>query len=405
MKSLICLLITITIAPSVFSQGLYENGYFVTNAGKRIDALIDIFNLDKKRDRIFYTEKHNSEIKSISTSDILELRVSNYKFATLETTLDVNRGVTEVIEPEFGNKRVFLRIEVEGYVSFYSTFLGEQEIFFFSIDNQKPQELIYKNFIRYDGEESWNPIFRKQLSEQIKCHKLNNEVLKNTNYIKNDLKKIVIEANDCLDKSYFVLKGAKKSALKYLNLSISLGGSFIGVSSTSIIQENKIVDFNEFSIPSLGIEAEFLFPFTNNRVSSWIRGDYLATQTKEIGSFLDVDQEAVLTYQLINATLGLRYYAKISKSSKLFFDVGYGKAFEVDQGFSIDYQLKEDYNNPTITGSLTGGVGFVFRNRYVIDSRLIYLNSNLKSPENSFENVSHTSVLFSFKYLVKSYYK
>ncbi len=405
MKSIASLLLSFLIPAIVCSQGLYEKGYFVTKSQERYDVLIDMYNLDKNLEAVKYIESYDEKVKSIPVSDILELSVSDFKFITEQASIDTFREAGEKIEPAFESKWLFLRVEIEGFFSLYSTYLEGDEIFLFSVDNQKPQELIYKKFIRYDGKESVNTMFKKQLNSAVNCPSFGIRELSNAVYTRQNLIELVMNANTCTDNSYSVFKGMNTSFFEFLNFSVSLGSSLTSVKSVSVVQGNEIVNFSELSLPAFGIEAEFLIPPSNNTISFWARGDYLFARANEIATFLDVEQEAILRYEYINASLGLRYYLKTSNNTKIYTDLGYGKSFKIDQGILIDYSVKDDYLKTEIPGSINASLAFVFRNRYVLESRLLYLNSGLKEDENAFENVSHTAFLFNFKYLFKSYYK
>jgi len=402
MKINLSFLIFSLVLSSLNAQGLFEKGYYIDNEGEVIQGYIDIYPLSKTPLGINFKEEKSSPTEIVSILEIKEFKVSGFKFLRFNGEVDLNTSPSNSTEPKFFNKLIFLRTLVEGDANLYSYEDSGSEIFFFSIGSDKPTQLVNTKYLRKDRVISFNRAFRKQIENSLSCESISG-LVDDLKYNKKALIDFYEKYNSCLEVTANTYSGIPLISYKYLNISLFIGRSTYSMVSTTQIQNVKVVSFKDNVYPNIGIELEQLLPITKNRFSIWVRGDYKNFSDTEIATIQGVNQNAKLYYNTIESSFGARYYIG-NGLLKGFTDIGISKSFEIGDGVYIDYETQKDFDNPQFPPHLVIGLGLMIRNRFVIDTRLEYLDKRLSELE-SFEDTNYSMLTINLKLLLKSYYK
>tara|TARA_R110002124_G_scaffold195520_1_gene362593 strand:+ start:25919 stop:27133 length:1215 start_codon:yes stop_codon:yes gene_type:complete len=389
---------------SVFGQDLFEKGFLVKHSGERVEVFIDIYPLYTYPDSIRYKKTRKSEVEIGTTDDISFFQVSNFRFIRFNGYIDFNLKPTSNPQPDLNPTDIFIRQELTGAVNLYEYRLEDKQIFFYAFKDKDPQQLFNIEFIRPDGVVSINRLFRSQLQETLTCNQIKNSDIENLSYDINDLKEIISKYNSCKNSETVTYSGPSPISTKYLNIAILAGNTTYSIVSTTQINNILLSKFKGNAIPNLGLELEYLFPFSKNKFSLWGRVDYKNITDTGVATIEGQQDTSSLSYQTIESSFGGRWYFNRSNILKVFADVGIAKSYEVGDGVFIDYQTKTDFDNAQFPIHFVFGAGIIIRNRFVLDTRLEYLKSRL-SELDSGEDVNFSMLTVNLKFLLKSYYK
>lgn len=402
MKFLYHFIIICFLTTPILAQDLFEKGYYLNNQSEVIHGYIDVYPLTNSPTTIRFKENKSDKVRLLSISEIQEYQVSGFKFERFNGDVDLNLSPSLNTEPEFNSRVIFLRMIVEGEINLYSFKESDSSIYFYSTYTTKPTQLINTEFVRDDGKHAFNRIYRNQLHDFVKCEPILS-LIDDLKYSENELVDFFKEYNSCLDSPSKTYSGLPFVSSKYLNVSLSIGRTTYSMVAITQFQNIKIAKYKDNVIPNIAIELEQLLPLTKNKISIWARGDYKNFSDEEPATFEGVDENSKLHYNTIEASLGARGYVGTG-FIKGFVDVGMSKSFEIGDGVYIDYENRKDVNNPQFPLHFVFGVGVMVKNRFVLDTRLEYLDKRL-SEQFSFEDVNYSMLTVNLKFLLKSYYK
>lgn len=402
MKSLFLISIICLISTSLLAQDLFEEGYYLNNQGENVQGYIDVFPLTDSPTSIRFKKNRSDNLRSLSISEVSAFQVSGFKFVRFIGDIDLNLTPSSNTDAEFEDRQIFLRVIVEGEASLYSYKESDSEIYFYSTLTVPPTQLLNTEFIRADNSYAFNPIYKNQLRKLIECES-NLGIIDDLKYDKKNLIYFFKEYNSCIDKPSKTFSGLSISSPKYLNISLSVGATSYSMVATTQLNNIRIVRFKDNAIPNIALELEQLLPVTKNKISIWLRGDFKSFTDSEVARFEGVNESSKLYYNTIETSLGARGYVG-TDLVKAFLDVGMAKSFEIGKGVYIDYENRKDFDSPQFPLHFVFGAGLMIKNRFVLDTRLEYLDKRL-SDQFSFEDINYSMLTVNFKYLLKSYYK
>jgi len=402
MKSLFLISIIYFLSTPLLAQDLFEEGYYLNNQGENIQGYIDVFPLTESPTSFRFKKNKSDNVRSLSISEVSAFQVSGFKFVRFTGNIDLNLTPSSNTDAEFEDRQIFLRMIVEGVVSLYSYKESDSEIYFYSTPTVPPTQLLNTEFIRADNSYAFNPIYKSQLRKLTKCESILG-LIDDLKYNKKSLSYFLKEYNSCINQPSKTFSGLPFISPKYLNISLSVGATSYSMVATTQLNNIRIVRFKDNVIPNIAIELEQLLPVTKNKISIWARGDYKSFSKEETARFEDVDEDSKLYYNTIETSIGARGYAG-TDLIKGFLDVGMAKSFEIGKGVYVDYENRKDFDSPQFPLHFVFGAGLMIKNRFVLDTRLEYLDKRL-SDQFSFEDINYSMLTVNFKYLLKSYYK
>ena len=177
----------ISTCTSTFGQITFEKGYFIDNSGRQTDCLIK--NLDWKNNPTSFHYKI-SEQGEVSVKDITEVEVFNIINGAkyIRKTVEINRSSDKTSEldekrkVEFNQEQLFLKELVTGPANLYYYEDGSLIRFFYSLNDNKPSQLVYKKYRKENFEIAENNEYRQQLNNALNCTEVKQTKIKNLKY-------------------------------------------------------------------------------------------------------------------------------------------------------------------------------------------------------------------------------
>ena len=384
-----------------FSQNTFVEGYFINNSNKKTTCLI------KNEDRLNnptefkYKTDLNSKIKTLTINAVKEFGVLNVsKYERHNVGIDRSSKISDELDydknPIFKNEQLFLKVLIEGKANLY--YYEDQGLvrFFFNKDSDEVRQLIIKHYLTDEGDFATNKEFRRQLWITLTCESISMNSLKRINYRKSDLIKFFIKYNEC-HNSEFVNYQKKQKNKDLFNLNIRPG---IRSSSFVLVDPHRRqIDFGKnLTSFRLGLEAEFILGFNNNKWAFFLEPTY--HQFNSDKQFKSDKLSASINQKSIEVNFGVRHYVYLKKDLKLFANalLIYVNNFnsQIDeQRFSFSAEL-----NNTIYGSL--GIGCKYKGRFSLEFR--YLSSRDILISNPTWNTNFQSLSVVLGYSIFFYY-
>lgn len=352
-------LMVLFLLMTLFAKGqiVFEEGYFIDNAGKRTDCLIKNLDWSLSPKSFKYSIFEGGEILTATIDSVKEFGiedVSKYQRFTLDVdrTNDINSSFVAYEDPIIKEETLFLRLVVEGDACLYAD--GMLNTYFYSVNGMEVQQLIYKKYIQKNRVITDNR-FVSQLWTNLKSPNINFQDAQNLQYKAKDLIKYFEKYNAYgnAEQTNYQHKQKRES----IHLRIKPGIRFMSFSMRNIAT-NLDVDFENDIKPTFGIEAEFVFPFNKNKWSFIFEPTYQSFQSKDTDSVYSFE----LNYHSIELPIGIKYSMYLSDKSKLFLATSF---------VLVDIPINSNLGNMDINtrNNINLGVGYDYKNKYGIEFR------------------------------------
>lgn len=409
------LALLLLISFSSISQISYQKGYYIDNNNNRIEGFVK--NYDWKNNPTSFEFKRNSDFKN-ETIDIASSKEfgvdDSVIFVKFQVEIERSSERTGTIgykkDPVFSNETLFLKLIVNGKNKLYSYYDSGIEKFFYSTETVPTKQLVFikfmidRNAIRDNDEykdlESGsvllNESYKKQLWLDVRCQEDLSTEPSNVRYNMDDLSKYFISINKCNgDKTQEQVFKRKKSifSIKAVTLMSKSSIDFKGLS--------KEGSFPEATSFGLGAELEVLFPFSDYKWSLFLEptfGSYSGDTTIPYGFNNSLNQKVSVKINYIAAPIGLRYYMRLNKNSKLFLSSGLNIK-NISSGTGIDFELYPDIHIANITYNFFFSAGLKYKKIYA--ELRYYTTHNLTDESISNASFSQTSLLLKYEIFKK----
>lgn len=352
-----CLLLSsfLIISFKGFAQISFEKGYFIDNSGQTFDCFIR--NVDWKDNPVDFEYKLSKEGKPKRTSLIYikEFGIgTSVKFVRATVNIDkssedLNR-MGKDRNPIFEKENVFLEVLTIGYASLYQYRNGGLKRFFYSIDANQIEPLVFKYYLIDKDKKGTNNRFKQQLWNELSCAGIKKEQLEKLTYTKKSLTNYFIKFNECSGQQFKVFGTKSKYDIFNFTVRPRINRSSLVVSN--FFGGSKYADFGSKTGLGFGIETEFVLPFQKNKWGLIIEPTYhmgfKETKTTDINDGSGANSIANLSYSSIELPVGLRHYFFLKEKSKLFINASY--VYDINSETTLIIQRTD---NPTIT-TLTG---------------------------------------------------
>lgn len=369
---------------SIFAQAQinFEKGYFIDNQGNRQECLIKNNGWQNNPKKFQYQEINGGQALDANLETAQEFGVFNqFRYIRARVKLNNASNFSGGSDPKLGSElreeTLFLRTLVEGQATLYAYKQGNLMQFYYSLDGQPLEPLIYKRFSTIVEKASvtgsklaerieQDLTYRRQLWEKIHCEGMEFAILEATKYNEEDLIDYFVQYNRCIG-SPVVNYAAFKPQRDLFNLSIRPGWSLASL-SVSDLDDYVDIDFAWAQNFRLGVEAEFFFPFNHNKWAFTIEPNYQSYRAGWIRKSPDTvyqQQRITANYHSIEVPIGLRYYLYSNASNRWFIDLAGSLNFAINS--KIDFEAKNDLRivpNP----NLEAGLGYAHKN-YSIELR------------------------------------
>ena len=405
MRKLFISILTV-ISISSYSQINFESGYFINDDDQKTDCLIKNVDWKDNPTEFQYKLSGSEEILKGTIQSVKEFGVtgaSKYIRATvkLDRSSDDLSALSTERNPSFQEERLFLKVLIEGKASLCIYEDGNLTRFFYKMDGSDFSQLVYKKYITRDNKLANNTYFRQQLFNVLSCKDIGERDVKAINYKSQELERLFIKYNKCIDPSYVQVETAEKKN----NFHLSLRPRF-NINSLSLQGRTKTMDTDfdtEVSL-KLGAEAEFILPFNNGKwaviIEPSIQG-YKSETPKPGGIAYGGVYAISVNYKSIEIPVGLRHYFFLKNDAKFFLNASF--LFDISNNSSVDF-LRADGStinslDVVSTNSLAFGAGFSFKNKFGFELRYQTSREILENYADWSSDYKTLGIIFSYRLL------
>lgn len=333
MKNQVLFFLLSIICYNSFAQNNFEKGYFIDNYGKITNCLIK--NVDWKNNPTDFQYKlsENEKLETLTIDTVKEFGINNFS-KHIRAIVNIDRSSSNIDrlskerEPVFMEEKLFLKTIIEGDANLYYYEDANLRRFFFNVKNADIQQLVFKNYLKDDHNFSIseNNSYKQQLFSTLKCDKISFRYVKNIDYNKEDLIKLIEKYNSC--SSATATNFDAKPKRDAFNLTIKAGLVSSSLEITSGFSNYRNVDFDNHFGLQFGIETEYILPFNNNKWSFIVAPRFQKfTETKEVINNgvvgLYNQYTAEVNYNTFEVPFGVRHYLFLNENAKLFLDASY----------------------------------------------------------------------------------
>ncbi|MFS4482994.1 tRNA modification GTPase [Hyunsoonleella sp. 2307UL5-6] len=362
---------------NIFAQNTFLKGYYINNSNERIECLIKNLDWLSNPTEFEYKLSENSEKKIQTVSTVKEFEIYNTS-KYIGRTVNIDRSSININKmgydknPVFNKEQLFLRVLIEGKANLYLYEDSGLIRYFFNEGLNDVEQLIFKNYLTEDGQVSKNNFFRRQLWNSLKCENTSMSQVGKINYRQTELVNFFIGYNECTNSEF--TNYAIKQKKDLFNLTIRPG-----VRSASLLVRNAQVPWRELDFGKgltsfrLGLEAEFILGFNNNKWSLIVEPTYQnfsSEAEKIINESSGRKVFGTIDYTSIDVNLGLRYYIFLNDDFKLFATST--SVFGISS--SLIEIIEENSSTPTLLDINSGvtlalGVGCKYKEKYNLELR------------------------------------
>ncbi|MDF1694484.1 MAG: hypothetical protein P1U56_01540 [Saprospiraceae bacterium] len=378
MRLILSLLFSLYFITPNFSQAKFESGYFINSDGEKLNCLIKNNDWKDNPERIEFKLDSVGAIQSVSTNAISEFSIYNtckYQKHTviIDKSNEVKKDRYDLKQTDYQEETILLKVLVEGKATLYVFENSNFKRYFFSLDQSKPEQLVYSSFRRYSNgprlsevkntKLEYNRYFRIQLFDNLVCKGITNEMVLKTKFKKNSLSDLFHLYNTCIGSSSINFDDTRNRELIQFRTRLGFG-------NTNIKALNGIISSFNFSNKlsfRLGYEVEYILPYANSQWSLTIEPTFVKIYFSDSISTISSAKFNINTIQL---PIGLRYNHILSKETKLYGTILHAPEFAfrstIDRGTSQVYNVNSANN--FLLRDYAFGVGIV-NNKWNIELR------------------------------------
>lgn len=381
MKKSILLFVFSFLSFVAYAQDKFEKGYFIDNDGNKTTCFIQNTLWKNNPKKFTYKLDENSNSQTGTLDQVQEFAITGilkYKRFTVQIDRAYNgtslARLSKVIEPTFTEETLFLKTLVDGAASLYSYEESNLNRFFYQVDEQTVEQLIYKKYLKSGTKVGQNTAYIHQLWENVKCQEVAFSDLQNLAYRKDDLVSYFTNYNTC-KKADFTTYSDQQIGQGELRLAVKPGLIFssLAIEGNSGLATSRDVDFGNKLNFRLGVELEYRLPYKNKQVAIFLEPTYQSFSGEKVIALdprdvLNPSTNVTIDYTAIEVPLGIRYYFNLKGRSKLFLDGAFVSSF-VTKG-TIAYEANDDFNlEAAFSTNLAFGVGYNYNDQFSIEAR------------------------------------
>ncbi|WP_062062347.1 outer membrane beta-barrel protein [Aquimarina longa] len=367
----------ILISLNSFSQIKFEKGYFIDNTGVKTECLIKNKDWKYNPTEFQYKLSTDATVETHTINTVVEFAIANeIKYGKFNVDIDQSNkslnGLSRDKEPKFVKKIVFLKYVVEGKATLFLYEADNQRKYFYATKEGDVTPLVYKKYKINDTQIAKNRKYRQQLWSDVRHDGIKMSYVEKLQYNRKDLVKYFNlynkTTNDHIDYT-------KREDKKPLNFSIRPGIEFQSFSIENKFTKVKTEFDNKASL-RLGLEAEFVLPFNNDKWSIFIEPTYHSyTAEKKDIVYLQIQSLGVtqtttakVKYQALQTPIGIRYGFYITNNSKIFINGAY--SFNLDFSSKIESSDEASLDiKATDSNNFIFGLGYKYKNKYSLEVR------------------------------------
>lgn len=404
MKNQLLVALIFILSQNSFSQTKFEKGYFINNENEKIECFIK--NLDWKNNPIAFEYKlsNTSNIETATIKTVKEFCVLNtHKYNRLNVNIDRSssniNNLDTIATPVLIEEQLFLKTLVDGKAVLY---LFEDNVvrrYFFQVDNSKIAQLIFKKYIRpSENIIRKNNGYKQQLWNNLKCQSISLKDVEKVDYKKKELINFFSKFNKCNNSES--LNFDKTNTKDLFNLTIRPGFNSSSLAIKYDGSDAGDIDFGNHLSFRIGIEAEMVMPFNNNKWSLILEPTY---QYYKLEKSLR-NQIVLADYKSIELPIGIRHYFYLNDKSKIFINGLYVFSFSMNSNIKFEkrgnFVLESDNSLEILDKSkIALGCGYNINNKFNMEIRYGF-NKDIFNIYKSWDSKFNTlSIIFGYSIL------
>ena len=398
MKTYFTMAMLCLMARPAFSQILFEEGYFIENSGNRVDCLIRNVDWKNNPEKFRYKMGENSDGQTAAIADVKEFGIPGtvlYK----RYTVDVDRRsyLTGDLgfdrNPDFNEERLFLKVLVSGKASLFVYEDGNLIRYFYSIEDQKPQQLVYTRYKTQGQKTLENFYYKSQLAQDLKCEGITSTDIDGTDYKEDDLVAYFSRYNNCLGLDYSVLGQDGDNSLFHLRIrpGIDLNSFNVRYYQSNVPE----TDFGQHLGFRIGAELEMVLPFNKNKWAITFEPFYRSYKAEN-------DNDTHAEYSSLVTALGLRHYFFLGEKSKIFINGNFGLDFHFNSDFRVATSVTRrdlEVPNKLLDNYWALGTGFNWNDKLCVELRYMFNQDLLMQYEFWTADYSSFSIILGYNIL------
>lgn len=329
MNKLLIITLFLLFGFNAYTQTRFEKGYFIKNDGTKIDCFIKNIDWRNNPDNFEYKLTQSTKIEKETIERVKKFTISDkhvYErfMVEIDTSSSVVRNLDKEKNPKLKKEILFLKRLVTGKANLYSFQKSLLKRHFYSFNNEIPKQLIYKKYLIHNEKKGREEIainnqYKRQLLIDLVCESIYQEDIEHITYNEKSLIKHFEKYNTCIDPNIEI--SSNKETKKDL-FNLSLKG---GVKSASLTRRSSYseLDLGNQTSLYLGIEAEFILPFNNNKWSLLVEPTYSSYQGQAEAPIDPFFSTIEIDYTALTFPIGLRHSFYLKEESKVFINVLY----------------------------------------------------------------------------------
>ncbi|WP_029035103.1 hypothetical protein [Salinimicrobium terrae] len=351
-----------------YCQTGYEKGYFINDNGEKVEGLIK--NADWKNNPVEFTFKlsDDDQPQAWTIGYVKEFGI-NGKTKYLRATVNIDRSseslksLDRASQTAFVEEQLFLKVLIEGKASLYSYEDRDLKRFFFKTENLGLRQLVFKTYLTSANRVAENNHYKQQLLSELKCSGLSGKEIEKTDYRSRELIDLFTQYNDCENVEFRQYSPNEGKTNFQLSLKAGIKNSALEIANSE--SSARDTDFGSKIGFRIGLEAEFILPFHNDKWGILIEPTYQSFISEKEGIGLD----SRVNYRSLEVPFGIRHYMFLSEVSKLFvnglvvMDLDFNSTFEFTRQGALS---SLDINPGT---NLAVGFGYNYNNQYSAEIR------------------------------------
>lgn len=386
MKSLFTFLIALLVIQASTAQIRFKKGYFIDNTDRRVACYIKDEGWVHNPESFAYKRDSLSDAQIASILTVKEFGIlQETKYVRFVTRIDKSPSdldkLTAQSQPVWVLDTLFLKTLVEGKASLYVYHHRDYYRFFYASDSIPLEQLVFKQYYVNGTQLGQNSFFRNQLKNGLPCEGNSSSTIR---YSSNDLKRFFTLYNTCKGTETKLYETKSREHLR-LKLMTGINRTSFHILRPRGFYEQRVVDFKPANSFTAGAELELLLSLQKHKWSIYTGASFHTYDGEVVDSmrYVFYQRPKKFEYVAIDVRFGPRYYAYLSKKSKLFFQLGGVFYKPIDVHVEADQPLSNG-----ITGAV--GMGYVY-GRFSLEANWYVprnLMHNYVSYITKFQNVS-----------------
>jgi hypothetical protein len=339
-----------------------EKGYYIDAQGIKHQGEFKNFFFDANNLVYSFTEK--GATKNIDLSQVEEFAVGGVKYQKKmfyydpEAKLDFQQISSS---PDYNEqvKTSLVEVLVEGQYSLYRYVEGGVPTFFYSIDGNDLNTLIYKKYLDKNSIIQENNSFVNQLMNQFPDSKFNSKI---------DFKSIKYRSSDLID-FFTKINGKKYVSEKKIDLRFNL---FAGYSIHSMNIDFQTIDYGTQTYNHFTAMPEFEMVFNKykkNPLSLYVNVKYHKFNKDYIEEFERENLLTLISYEALNFSLGTKKYFLANEKSAFYgkFGIGFNTVLDSEVLAPIYAWNIRFLDLSGQTFGFNVGLGYKFLDKYMVE--------------------------------------